>query len=414
MAADSKGTAAGARGTRPTVHLVNSRAELREFIALPGRLEGWSTYDVPVRADEITKWYRGRSVLPGVRLWLARDRTGAAVGRMVTHQSALLNGRLSRGPEALGEHVRAQLFGAFVAADQVVARALIRQVTRMAHGVGATHVFGPCTLLPNMGGGVLRSGFDRPAFLTGAWNPDWLPQVLEEEGYNAWHVTDTWRIDVSKIPAERAVRPTESDWRAKGLRLRRPGRFRVRAETLDLLWVLNDSYGHLPYFTKLSREYLGEKLAGLEPLLDPNLLVMADDAFDGRTVSFSLAMPDPSVLLRVSDGRIDHRSTARLVRAKLRGEARDAVLIAQATHPDAQLGGALNLVTRELYASLREGGYDQLHIGRISRDNPGAAAVLSKAGGHPEQETAFYIRELPNEHWDPESEDDEDDVLGFF
>ena len=381
MAADSKGTAAGARGTRPTVHLVNSRAELREFIALPGRLEGWSTYDVPVRADEITKWYRGRSVLPGVRLWLARDRTGAAVGRMVTHQSALLNGRLSRGPEALGEHVRAQLFGAFVAADQVVARALIRQVTRMAHGVGATHVFGPCTLLPNMGGGVLRSGFDRPAFLTGAWNPDWLPQVLEEEGYNAWHVTDTWRIDVSKIPAERAVRPTESDWRAKGLRLRRPGRFRVRAETLDLLWVLNDSYGHLPYFTKLSREYLGEKLAGLEPLLDPNLLVMADDAFDGRTV---------------------------------RGEARDAVLIAQATHPDAQLGGALNLVTRELYASLREGGYDQLHIGRISRDNPGAAAVLSKAGGHPEQETAFYIRELPNEHWDPESEDDEDDVLGFF
>lgn len=383
---------------KPHVALVNTRAELKEFIDLPGNLEGWSEMGVPVMADEITKWYRDKGVVPGVRLWLARDPGGRPVGRMVTHRSAMLNGRLSRGPEALAPRVRAQLFGAFVAADEVCARELLETVTRMARGVGATHVFGPCTLLPNSGG-VLRSGFERPGFFNGAWNPQWLPGVLEESGFSPWHIADTWRIDVAAIPEQRAARPTQAEWRAKGLRARHPSRIKTRKAAMDLLSVLNDSYGQLPYFTRFPRELWQEKLAGLEPILDPDLIVLADDASDGTTVSFSLVLPDPIRALRASNGRINYRSTARFLRAKLKNETRDAVLVALGTHPDAQMQGALNLVTREIYAALKKGGYDHLHVTRISRDNPGAAAVLSKAGGNPEHEIAFYVKELPADHW---------------
>lgn len=349
---------------------VRSSAELQEFIDLPLHLgEEYRAKQVPLMAADIRRWWRGRGWFPGIDLLLAR-REGEVVGRAITHRSAALDRKLG---------YQAQLFGALAAGDPVVVAALLAEVELRARLAGRSRVFGPVTPLPNVIGGAVTEGFEHPGFMDGSWNPPAVPQALAAAGYQRWGEADTW--EVPQIPVVQP--PSPAEWgRAK---LVYPGRFGLAKH---LRPALNAAFAQLPYYTPISAAQLRAQTAGLALLMDRKLIPLVE--ISGEVVCFALVIPDPVAVLRPRSGRLGPPEVWRL----LRNRPRDAVLIIQGTRPEHQGQGLLSLLTRQLYANLRAGGYQRLRVTFIGRDNPASARVFEKVGGHRLHGISFYRKDL--------------------
>ncbi|QGU07946.1 hypothetical protein COCCU_10135 [Corynebacterium occultum] len=349
---------------------VRELSELGDFIDLPLHLgEEYRRRHVPLLATDIKQWFRGRGWFPGIDLLLAR-RGGEVVGRAITHRSAALDTKLG---------IRAQLFGALDATDPEVVRALLAEVEVRGRLAGCSQVFGPVTPLPNVTGGAVTAGFEHPGFMDTTWNGPAVPEALEAAGYQRWGEADTW--EVPQIPEVSA--PTAAEWGRA--RLRYPGRFGLAKR---LLPALNASFEQLPYFTPITAAQMKSQTSGLELLMDPKLIPLVE--IEGELACFALVIPDPVGILRRRGGRLGLPELLRL----LRHRPKDAVLIIQGTLPEYQGQGLLSLLTRQLYANLRAGGYRQLRVTFIGRDNPASARVFEKAGGHRLHAISFYRREL--------------------
>ncbi|WP_199424100.1 hypothetical protein [Actinotalea solisilvae] len=364
------------------VEEVTTRADLRAFLDLPLRLHPRGLA-VPLLASTVTDWWRGRSPHPApVTLLLARDGTGAVVGRTTVHTDARLDARLG---------ARSLLFGATEFADDDAARALVAALDRRAHG--HEQLFGPVSLLPNQTGGVITSGFAARGFVDSPWNPARVPATYEALGFERWGEADTWVVDVPRArdAAASPGRPGQDEWDAAGLTLERGRRSAVPRLVPEVLEVLNRSFAALPYYTPITPAEMAAATDGLGFLVDEDLLLLARDSVSGALVAFLLVVPDLTAFVQRARGRLGPLRQLELLAT--RGRYREeAVLVIQGTAPERQGRGVLTLLSRELHAALARNGYSRLRCTMIGRDNPGSARQLERFGGRPLHGTTFYRR----------------------
>lgn len=366
------------------VERVTTRAQLREFVDLPGRLHP-AHLAVPLLASTIESWWRGTSPHPEpVELLLVRDDAGTVVGRSTVHTDARLDERLG---------ARSLLFGATELADEAAAVALVAALDERARALGAQQLFGPVSLLPNQAGGVITSGFDERGFVDSAWNPQRYPATYEALGFERWGESDTWVVDVH-ASADGNARPGAHEWAAAGLTLEHGRRRQVGRLVPELLGLLNASFAQLPYFTQITPAEMAAATDGLSFLLDEQLLLLARDATSGEAVAFVLVVPDITAFLQRCGGRLGPLRQLQLLAT--RGRYReDAVLIVQGTAPDRQGRGILTLLSRELHANLAAGGYRRLRSTYVGRENAGSARQFARVGGRPLHGYTFYRRDVP-------------------
>lgn len=383
------------------VETVRSRAALREFLDLPGRLHP-RELAVPLLAATVESWWRGTSAHPApVELLVVRDDAGVVVARTTAHTDPRLDARLG---------ARSLLFGATEFADELAARALLGALEDRAHRVGAAQLFGPVSLLPNQAGGVITSGFDERGFVDSAWNPARYPATYEGLGFERWGEADTWVVDVPAAQGEHGGqgrqgdqgrpdlpgRPSAAEWQQAGLVLERGRRRRVRHLVPELLTLLNASFAQLPYYTPITTQEMAAATDGLSFLLDENLLLLARDATSGDAVAFVLVVPDITVFLQRCGGRLGPLRQLQLLATRRRYRD-EAVLIIQGTEPARQGRGILALLSRELHANLAAGGYRRLRSTYVGRDNPASARRFEQAGGRPLHGYTFYTRPVASD-----------------
>ncbi|GIM91872.1 hypothetical protein [Paractinoplanes toevensis] len=354
---------------------VSNRAELREFRALPLRLHPADRY-VPPADAMITGWWQA-----GVELYLARDATGAVVGRTCVHRDPRLDAKLGR---------RLQLFGLTeFTDDDAVAGALFRLIGERGRDTDA--LFGPVGLLPNQTGGVITSGFGERGFIDSAWNPAYYPKIFENHDFVRRFEADTWRCDLPATADPDVLFPFDDERLAAERLVLRYGSRRRFAEQLPILRsMLNASFAQRRYYTEIDAAELAAQTDGLAHLLDEKLLMWLEK--DGRPVAFVVAVPDVSRFLMARRGDLGLVNQLRLLatRARYRDEA---VLIIKGTVPGEQGKGYLTLLSRELFRNLAAGGYRTLRSTFVERDNPASAAQYPRMGGRPLHGYTFYQRE---------------------
>ena len=188
-----------------TVEQVETRAQLREFCAVPA----WMTpaevaSRVPLLRSDVVAWHRGRSWFPGpVTLLLARDAHGTVVGRCTAHAHAGVDAKL--GFPTL-------LFGALEFAHRDAFEALMATIDEHAARTGKTHIMGPVSLLPNETGGVVVAGHEHPGFFDSAWNSPLVSHAFETSGFTQFRGCRTWEVDLGKVPATRATAPAPQEF----------------------------------------------------------------------------------------------------------------------------------------------------------------------------------------------------------
>lgn len=404
-----------------TVSEVSTRAELREFLDFPATLaasQGGADHWAPLLRSDITAWWTGRSWFPDdVTLLIAKDPGGRVVGRTTAHRYPTLDERLSgrlrrrlTPPEVQAgvvddwqhRQVRAQLFGATEFESPAAAEALFAELEARAQAAGCTHLFGPVSLLPNQTGGVVVNGNQHPGFFDTAWNTAATAKAYETAGFHRWGGGHTWEVELADVPAARATAPSQAECAAAGVRITTPSRFGLARALGRIRPTMNAAFDALAYYTQITDAQFASQVQGLGLLMDPGLIVTAEDLDAGSAdpaAAFILTVPDPVRVLRATGGRLNATAAALLARQQLTGRtasgtARDAVLIVQAAHPEAQGRGLVSLLARKMYSELVRKGYRRLRVTFVGDDNLGSSAVPGRAGGHWLHELRFFFREV--------------------
>ncbi|MGW0197210.1 hypothetical protein [Nonomuraea sp. NPDC003201] len=355
-----------------TLHPVESRRDLRDFLALTDRVYAGETRFIPPLHAQVRTWHR-----QGVGLFLLRRR-GRVVARTTLHTDAALDAKLGRAT---------QLFGLTEFAEEA-AEELFDGILAAGRGAGKEAVFGPVSLLPNQAGGVITAGFDERGFIDSAWNHPYYPVAYEACGFTRRFESDTW---ICPVPEGPVFAFDDGRIAAEGLRVHRGDRRRVAEQLPILREMLNASFAQLGYYTEISAEQLAAQTDGLAYLLDESLLLYLTK--EERPIAFVLCLPDISRFIAKIRGNLHLLNQLRLLATRSRYRS-EAVLIIKGTVPGEQGHGYMRLLARELHEGLRRGGYRALRSTYVERTNPGSAAQYTAMGGRPLHGYTFYEKGL--------------------
>jgi hypothetical protein len=360
---------------------VETRRDLRAFLALTGRVYGADPRHVPVPRQQIRGWFRGQA--PAVRLYVLRDgRSGEVAARTTLHTDADLDAKLGRS---------VQLFGLTEFTDQSgVSEALFDAIIAAGRTGGKAGAFGPVALLPNQAGGVITSGFDDRGFIDSAWNHPYYPAAYESYGFARRFEADTWICPTTQDP-DKIFAFDDARISAEDLALHRGDRKHVGEQLPILRELLNASFAQLGYYTEISAGQLARQTEGLAYLLDESLLLYLTKS--GRPIAFVLCLPDISEYVVSVRGNLNAINQLRLLATRSRYR-REAVLIIKGTVPDEQGHGYMRLLSRELLRNLRTNGYEAMRSTYVERTNPGSVAQYVAMDGRPLHGYTFYEKDL--------------------
>lgn len=353
---------------------VLTRKDLREFIFLPAKIHrGRTNWVPPIWADEWTLFDPDRnesfSHCDTVRL-LAR-REGEVVGRIM----GIINRRYN---EHRGEKV-ARWAWLEAWEEQEVIHALLARVEEWARQRGMERIVGPYGFSDQDPEGYLIRGFEHRATIATNYNHEWLPGIIEEEGYEK---DIDYFVYTYPIPDE-----LPEHYRKICERVSRRGfevtEFTKRKElkpwVKPILGLMNETYtesniyGYVPLTEKemeaLARRYL--------PLLDPRLVKAV--MVDGEPVAFVISMPDLSLGIQKARGRLFPFGIFRIMRAAKRTTQLDLLLGAVKKE---YRGRGLDLLMGEaLFRSAREAGLEVVDTHHEMEENEAVRADMERMGG---------------------------------
>ncbi len=300
---------------------VQTRKDLREFIFLPAKIHrGRENWVPPIWTDEWNLFDPGKnesfSHCDTIRL-LAR-RGDEVVGRIM----GIVNRRFN---EHRGEKT-ARWAWLEAREDRELIHTMLDRVEDWSRQLGMERIIGPYGFSDQDPEGYLIKGFENRATIATYYNFEWLPGIIEEEGY----VKDIdYFVYTYPIPD-----PIPEQYQRICDRVRERGfevtEFTKRRElkpwVKPILSLMNETYtetniyGYVPLTEKemedLARRYL--------PLLDPRLVKAV--MVDGEPVAFVISMPDLTLGIQQAKGRLLPFGLLKILRAAKKTTQLDLLL----------------------------------------------------------------------------------------
>lgn len=291
-----------------TIEPIMGKAELGDFVQVPFYIYKYDdNWVAPLRAEQYKELDRTRNPFydhAEAEFWVAR-RGRTPVGRIAAIVDEMWE-------EIHGE--KAAYFGYFECEnDQPMANALFDAAVNWAQRQGCTRIFGPMS--PNQNGiaGMLIDGFDDPPMVMMAYNPPHYAQLVENYSFSKWKDLYAWKITGDEVP-ERLAKVVG--------KLEQRGRFTVRK--LDMSDWTNEvtraremfnSYEQVNnIYTPLTPAEFDNLADDLKMIVDPDLTFFAE--VEGKTVGFSIAIPDANIAIKAANGRLFPIGIIKLLLAK--------------------------------------------------------------------------------------------------
>ena len=304
------------------IRAVASKKDRKTFIALPAKLQAGRPFWVPpLYADERKYFDPAKNKAFGycdVVLWLA-FREGEPVGRVM----GIINRRFN---EHRGEPIAR--FGYLEAVhDPEVVHALLARVESWAREKRMARIIGPYGFTDQDPEGFLIEGFENRATIATYYNFEWMPGLVEAEGYAKDIDNYVYKIPVPKAFPEFYLKIYE--------RIRRKGtytlvEFRKRKDIkpyirpvfslMNECYVNSNIYGYAPLdeteMDDLARRYL--------PVVDPRFVKVVKKG--DELVAFIIGIPDMTAGIRKAKGKLLPFGFIRILRASRKTKQLDLLL----------------------------------------------------------------------------------------
>jgi GNAT superfamily N-acetyltransferase len=200
---------------------------------------------------------------------------------------------------------RAGAFGFFETIDdQAVADALLNAAEEWVRGQGMTIIRGPLSFSTNQECGLLIDGFDEPPMVMMTYNRRYYATLIERHGYAKAMDLFAYIGDLDERLNEappKVFHAAEKAARKSGIRVRKAEMRHFSKEIQLVKQVYNQAWERNWGFVPMTEHEFDHLAAGLKPVLDPNLIFIAETS-DGTPIGVSIALPDLHQALRWSGG----------------------------------------------------------------------------------------------------------------
>jgi hypothetical protein len=279
---------------------VQSKADLKTFIYLPEKLhKGHDKWVHPIYMDEWAYFdpKKNKAFAYCETIMLLAFRGGESVGRAM----GIIN---SRHNEYQKE--KTARFGFLeTGKDPEAVHALLSRIEDWARAKGMTRVVGPFGFSDQDPEGFMVEGFEHGVTIASYYNYEWLPKLVENEGYTKDVDYFVYKLDVPEELPEFYNKIYE--------RARRKGSFevlefknkkQVKPWIRPILSLMNECYlqNNIYGFAPLDEKEMDDLAKKYLPVINPNFVKAV--LKDGEVVAFIVGMPDMTAGIRRARGRI--------------------------------------------------------------------------------------------------------------
>ncbi len=373
------------------VREVRSRRDLDRFIRLPWRIYAEDPHWVPPLLMEVKEFLNRRKhpfYKHGDAAQFIATRGDETVGRILVSDDPRYN-------QDRGENVGC--FGMFDCDnDQATAHALLDAAAGWLTARGRTVIRGPIDYSLNYPCGLLVEGFDTPPRVMMNHNRRYYAGLLESWGLcKAKDLYAWWFVD---------PRDLLSKWRRRAERLARRGKISVRpfrlndfhAEVNRCQQVYNAAMGNLWGFVTLSQAEFAYMAGQLKKLAIADQVLLAE--IDGRTIGFSITLPDVNEAIRPLNGRLTRfglpLGLLRLLRRKRHVKTARMVVL-DVLKEYRRRGVAEMLILHTLDYGKNVLGYTGAELGWTLEDNDSVNRTIEAVGGKRYKTYRIYQKDLP-------------------
>lgn len=356
---------------------VASGRDLSEFIALPKRLyRGRIGYVAPLDLERRETLDRGTNPYfqhAEGELFLAR-RAGEVVGRISAQFCRL---RQEKYRDGVGH------FGWLDTIDDVnVVRALAAAAEGWLKSRGARRMLGPFSFSSNEESGLLIDGFDATPMLMMPYHLPYQGPLLEASGFAKAKDLLSYTVDKATYHAVGSSRILDKARHDGRIRLRSLDMRTYKRDLAALLEVFNDAWSENWEMVPFAQPEIEAAAAGMKPLIDPELVVIAE--IDGEVAGMLVCLPNLLEAVRDLDGRLLpfgfvkllwrlKRKTVKTARVPLMG-------IRRKYHGTLTGAALLPLMFHRLKEPFFARGLEQVELSWILEDNLPMRRVLEGIG----------------------------------
>jgi hypothetical protein len=387
------------------IRTVTTKKALRTFIHLPERLHaGHPNWVPPIYMDDRTYFNRRKNPAfeySDSELLLAY-RDDQPLGRIM----GIINHRYN----AYRNEQNARFGYLECPDDQEIAHVLLSAVENWARKRGMATLVGPMGFSDQDPEGFLVSGFEHPPTLATYYNFEFVPRLLEKEGYDREVDYVVYKIELSRgIP---------DVYRKVDLRLARKkevgvvefGRRRdLKPFILPIFRLMNecfkDIYGYLPLDEKemndLARRYL--------PLIDPRFVKIVQS--HGEVVAFIIGIPNLAEGIRRAKGHLFPLGIFKILRAAKKARQLDLLL---GGIKEGYRGRGLDVAMGfRMFEEARKAGFAYMDSHHELETNLKVRAEMERVGGEVYKRFRIFRKPLDRSSGHPSMEGGYEKSSGF-
>jgi hypothetical protein len=243
-----------------------------------------------------------------------------------------------------------------------------------------TRIVGPYGFSDQDPEGYLIEGFEHRATIATYYNFDWLPRMVENEGYIKDIDYYVYKLDVPQELPEFYHKIFE---RAQKRGNFTPVEFRKRKELKPwirpILGLMNECYtgSNIYGFAPLEEKEMDDLAKRYMPILDPRFIKVVTK--DGEPAAFVVGMPDMTAGIQKARGRLLPFGFIHILRAAKKTKQLDLLLGAV---KDKYRGMGLDVIMGfKMLTSAREAGFAYLDSHHEMESNVKVRAEMERMGG---------------------------------
>ena len=367
---------------------VKTRKDLKKFIYLPEKIHAnHPNWVHPIYMDE-WKYFNAKkneafSYCDTIILLAFRGEE--AVGRIM----GIINSRYNEH-----KNEKTVRFGYLeTGEDEEIIRALLNHVEEWARNKGMTKIVGPYGFSDQDPEGFLIEGFENRATIATYYNFEWMPSLVEKQGYTKDVDYFVYKLDVPKELPEIYKRIYE--------RAKKRGNFEllefkkkknIKPWIVPILSLMNECYlaGNIYGYTPLSEKEMKSLAARYLPVLDPRFVKAV--LIEGEVASFIVGMPDMTEGIQKARGRLLPFGFLKVLRAAKKTKQLDLLLGAI---KDKYRGRGLDAIMGiKMFISAQEAGMEIMDTHHEMEENVRVRAEMERMGGKLYKKFRVYKKQL--------------------
>ncbi len=367
---------------------VKTRKDLKKFIYLPEKIHAnHQNWVHPIYMDE-WKYFnpkKNEAFSYCDTIILLAFRGEEAVGRVM----GIINSRYNEH-----KNEKTVRFGYLeTGEEEEVIRALLNHVEDWAKNKGMTKIVGPYGFSDQDPEGFLIEGFENRATIATYYNFEWMPSLVEKQGYTKDVDYFVYKLDVPKEVPEFYKRIYE--------RAKKRGNFEllefkkkknIKPWIVPILSLMNECYlaGNIYGYTPLSEKEMKTLAARYLPVLDPRFLKAV--LIEGEVASFVVGMPDMTEGIQKARGRLLPFGFLKVLRAAKKTKQLDLLLGAI---KEKYRGRGLDAIMGiKMVISAQEAGMEIMDTHHEMEENVRIRAEMERMGGKLYKKFRVYKKQL--------------------